>query len=142
MVSILQLFILIIPGVAFSVLILSAWCQEPGSPGWGTGTRPGEAAGRPGSFGAGFSCRAFRRLPGLHHLARSVQKLQALWPRVYWVNEHLVVRRILAVNRFTFEDPRAPELIPGRGACVSGKARPPLPLLLTSPFSWRTEIHM
>lgn len=37
MVSILQLFILIIPGVAFRVLILLACCQKAGSWGWWPG---------------------------------------------------------------------------------------------------------
>lgn len=41
MVSILQLVILIIPGVAFRVLILLAWCQKAGLVGWGQERRSG-----------------------------------------------------------------------------------------------------
>lgn len=60
MVSILQLFILIICGVAFSVLILEAWCQKAGSRGVAAGNEVRvEAVRRPRSFSAGFSCRAF-----------------------------------------------------------------------------------
>lgn len=55
MVSILQLVILIIPGVAFRMLILLAWCQCQG---WGTerrwGVGGGGAARRPVPSVSGF----------------------------------------------------------------------------------------
>lgn len=142
MVSILQLFILIIRGVAFSVLILEAWCQKAGSRGGGGGGGNEvrvEAARRPRSFSAGFSCRAFpegplRGLAGLHHLSGSVQKPQALRPQVHLVNEHLVVGQGVLQQSDPVKDQRAQELIPGGRECVSSKVCPPPPLLLPSPF--------
>lgn len=105
MVSILQLVILIIPGVAFRVWILFAWCPRQGRRRGGPGKKVGVgAAKRANSFSVGLSCKALPggpcgRLDGCHCLLSPAQKLQALLPQVYLVSEHLVVKGILVVKR-------------------------------------------
>lgn len=84
---------------------------KPGAVGWGREGGAGRARGAasrapppPLSWLCPVCLQSLRpgpvpaRLAGLHRLARSVQKLQAWRPRVYSVNEHLVVRRILVVK--------------------------------------------
>lgn len=146
MVSILQLFILIIPGVAFRVLILLVCCQKAGSWGWW-----------PGKQGQGWSSeeaevlqhwvflQSFSRSPSRkagrppRHLPGSVQKLQALRPQVYLVSEHLVVKRILVGKRSLIGF----ALIPGGKGSVSPVERV-LCFLYCShpPFSQRSDVHV
>lgn len=94
MVSILQLVILIIPTVAFRVLILLAWCQKAGPVGWGQwrgqvpSTRPllQSLPWRPVEGGQASSPFRLRL------------ETRVLWPQGVFVNEHVLVKRILVVK--------------------------------------------
>lgn len=147
MVSILQLVILIIPGVAFRVLILFAWCPRQGQrggdgkEGWGRGSEEAEfcqrralllsLARRPRGEGAGHPC-----------LSSPTQKLQALLPQVHLVNEYLPRGKRnscgkMITQRFHMKKNSSLE----EGSVSDLKSHPVPLLLLSSYFSEGNEIR-
>lgn len=74
MVSILQLVILIIPGVAFRTLILLAWCQGQG---WGAERRWGRGCGWGGQEASPFRAGFLQPGPAAWGQLASLRALQA-----------------------------------------------------------------
>lgn len=139
MVSILQLVILIIPGVAFRVLILFAWCPRQGQRGG-----DGEEGWGGASEEAGFlqrralllslARRPCARLAGLPCLSSPTQELWAPVPQVHLVNEYLPSGKRNSCGKMITRRIRMKKNSSSEEGSVSDLTCHPVPLRLSSSY--------